>query len=220
LMQGGNALRKQAITDFGTPEADSRVLLLRLMDHSGSSRGVKQTIVEQVNRIAGTPSVTAHMTAWRYSLSEEVIYSGVSSERLFKPALKEYYENVTPPTTKGTHLGRALEAAERTITAWRKVNPQSVVVMTIGTDGGIEDSAKARKVAARLAQQDIYVLVHGTLVEQRLREQIINTLQPLKTARRLFVCNQKDFDQVYSQFHDTVEYAVKQKGKPHKAISI
>jgi len=220
LWKGGNAVRKQAIADFGVPEADSRVLVIHLLDISGSSHNIKKAVLTQMNEVSHVPGVSAQTYIWRYADREEQIYAGVNQERLVKPALIEYYQNVPSPTAPGTNLGRALEAVEKTVVAWRQANPKSIVVLTVGTDGGVEDPDKACEVARRLVGDNVYCLVHGTLVEQRLREQITNTLRPFNAAHRLVVCNEKDFSQALQRFSDTVDQAIKQQGSAHKAQSI
>lgn len=217
LANGGNAVRQQAIADFGVPETDSRVLVIRLLDNSGSSDKIKKTINAQTSVVSNIPGVSAQTYIWRYADKEELIYAGVNQDRFVKPALLEYYQNVSAPTTPGTNLGRALEAVEKVVLAWRQMNPKSIVVLTIGTDGGVEDPDKACEVAKRLVGDNVYCLVHGTLVEQRLREQITNTLRPLKAAHRLVVCNEKDFTQALGRFSEIVDQAIKQQGIAHKA---
>jgi len=209
VAHGRYALAKQAREDFGTPDPSVRVLVLRLLDHSGSSRNAKKDILNQIQSLAHIPPVTAETYIWRYAAREELIYNGVNKDRFVKPALRDFYENVAPPTTKGTNLGVALNAAERAVSVWKRAHPDGIVVLTIGTDGGVEDPQRARIAAGRLAgQKNVFCLVHGVLVEQRLREQITDALRPLKAAGRLYTCNRADFSQVVARFAKDVEQAI------------
>ena len=193
---GFRSVAKQVRNDLGVPEVDGRLLVVHLLDNSGSSVGAKQDIVKQALAATRCAGIDAKTAIWRYAEVEELIHTGVNSERLLKPVLRDYYASEPPSTGRGTHLGRALEAVEAMIREWKREHPGGTVFVSIGTDGGVEDIARARTVARRLADQRVICLVHGVRVKSRLREQVTDALRPLEAARLLHVCNQGDFAQV------------------------
>ena len=218
-------IKGQVTREFGAalgvvPDTSGKILLCMELDNSGSStrtltdaRGnatpYRGRIADEAVRLSqlvlDEGSQLTDTMIWRLGAEEGRIYNGVNDELRLRSLLKEQFVNFAPDPKQGSNFAPALDAAYLAFMDYKRDHPKAILVITVGTDGGVTDIVATQKAATRLAKEPVLVFVHGILPKDRLWERTQYALKPLRAAGKLFDSNLTDFDIHAQRFRKALE---------------